>query len=69
MDSDAADNEVWCQESMNNDEIERPKAFVLAVWTFMVTSLSASGKKGFDPKTSSDEREADDEDSGLPARS
>ena len=41
MDSDAADTEVWCLESMNADEIDRLKAFVLAVWTFTVTSLSA----------------------------
>ena len=70
VDSDAVDNEVWCLESMNDDEIERVKAFVLAVWVFTVSSLSASrGKKGLDPKTSTDLCEADDEDSGLPARS
>ena len=47
MDSDAADTEVWCLESINDDEIDRLKAFVLAVWTFTVTSLSAyRGKKG-----------------------
>ena len=51
MDSDAADTEVWCLESINDDEIDRLKSFVLAVWTFAVTSLSAyRGKRGLDPK-------------------
>ena len=68
VDADAADNWVWCMESLNGDEIERLKDFVLAVWTFTVTSLSAyRGKKGLDPKTSIDQYEADDEDSWLPA--
>ena len=49
--SDAADTDVWCLESMDDDEIDRLKAFVLAVWTFTVTSLSAyRGKWGLDPK-------------------
>ena len=70
MDSDAADNEVWCLESMNDEEIERPKAFILAVWMFTVTSISAyRGKRGLDPKVSVDQREAEDEDPGLLARS
>ena len=51
MDSDAADTEVWCSESMNDEEIDKLRAFVLAVWTFTVTSLSAyRGKRGVDPK-------------------
>ena len=51
MDSDAADTEVWCLESMNDEEIDRLKAFVLAVWTSTVTSRSAyRGKRGLDPK-------------------
>ena len=40
MDSDAAYTEVWCLESMNDEEIDRLRAFVLAVWTFTVTALS-----------------------------
>ena len=68
LDLDAVDNEVWCLESMNGEEIERPRAFVLAVWTFTVTSLSAyRGKRGLDPKIPTDQREAEDEDPGLPA--
>ena len=68
MDSDAADIEVWCLESMNNEEIDRRRAFVLAIWTFTVTSLSAyRGKRGLDPKGAADQREAEDEDPGLPA--
>ena len=68
MDSDAADTGVWCLESMNDDEIDRPKAFVLAVWTFAVTSLSASrGKRGLDPKGAVDQREAEDDEPSLPA--
>ena len=44
-------SEVWCLESMNDDEIDRLKASVQAVWTFTVTSLSAHrGKRGLDPK-------------------
>ena len=39
--SDAANTEVWFLESMDDDEIDRLKTFVLAVWTFTVTSLSA----------------------------
>ena len=70
MDSDAADTEVWCVESMNDEEIDRLRAFVLAVWTFTVASLSAyRGKRGLDPKGSADPREMDEEDPGLPARS
>ena len=34
MDSDASDTEVRCLESMNDEEIDRLRAFVLAVWTF-----------------------------------
>ena len=41
MDCDAADTEVRCLDSMNDDEIDKSKAFVPAVWTFTVTSLSA----------------------------
>ena len=41
MNSDAANTEVWCLDSMNDEEIDRRKAFVVAVWTFTVTSLSA----------------------------
>ena len=37
MDSDAANTEVWCLESMDDAEIDRLKAFVLAVWTFTVS--------------------------------
>ena len=70
MDSDAADNEVWCLESMNDEEIDRLKAFVLAVWTFTMTSLSAyRGKRGFDPKGAANQREAEDDRPSLPARS
>ena len=51
MDSDSADTEVWCPESMDDNEIDRLKAFVLAVWTFTVTPPSAyRGKRGLDPK-------------------
>ena len=46
MDFDAANTEVWCLESMNDEEIERLKAFVLAVWTFTVTSLPRTAVKG-----------------------
>ena len=68
--SDAADTEVWCLESMDDDEIYRLKAFVVAVWTFTVTSLSAyQGKRGLDPKGAVDEKEADDDEASLPARS
>ena len=70
MDSDAADTEVWCLESMNDEEIDRLGAFVLAVCTFTVTSLSGyRSKRGLDPKGSAEQREAEDEDPGLPARS
>ena len=70
MDFDDADTEVWCLESMNDDEIDGLKAFVLAVWTFMVTSLSAyRGKRGLDPKGAVDQREAEDDEPSLPARS
>ena len=69
-DSDAADTEVWCLESMNDDEIDMRKAFVLAVWTFTITSLSAyRGKKGLGPKGVVDQREAEDDKPSLPARS
>ena len=55
---------------MNDDEIERLKAFVLAVWTFTVTSLSAyRGKRGLDPKGAVGRREAEDDEPRLPARS
>ena len=70
MDSDAADTEVWCLESMNDDELDRLKAFVLAVWTFTVTSLPAyRGKRGLDPKRAVDQREAEDDEPSVPARS
>ena len=70
MDSDAPDTEVWCLESMDDDEIDRLKAFVLAVWTFTVTSLSAyRGKWGLDPKGAVDQREMKDDEPSLPARS
>ena len=70
MDTDAADTEVWCLESMNDDEINRLKAFVLGFWTFTVTSLSAyRGKRGLDPKGAVDQREAEDDEPSLPARS
>ena len=70
MDSDAADTEVWCVESMNDEEIDRLNAFILAIWTFTVTSLSAyRGKRGLDPKGAADHREAEDDEPRLPARS
>ena len=70
MDCDAADTEVWCLESMNDEEIDRPRDLVLAVWTFTVTFLSAyRGKRGLNPKGAADEREAEDENPSLPARS
>ena len=70
MDSDAADTKVWCLESMNDEDINRLRAFVVAVWTFIVTSLSAlRGKRGLDPKGVADQREVEDEDPSLPARS
>ena len=70
MDSDAADTKVWCPGSMNDEEIDRLKAFVLAVWTFTVTSLSAyRGKRGLAPKGAADQREAEDNEPSLPARS
>ena len=69
-DSHAADTEVWCPESMDDDEIDRLKAFVLAVWTFTVTFLSAyRGKRGLHPKGAVDLREAEDYELSLPARS
>ena len=69
-DSDAADTEVWCLESMDDDDIDRLKAFILAVWTFIVTSLSAyRGKRGLDPKVAVDQKEADDDEPSVPARS
>ena len=68
--SDAPNPEVWCLESMDDDEIHRLKAFVLVVWTFTVTSLSAYwGKRGLGAKGAVDQREADDDDPSLPARS
>ena len=70
MDSGAADTEVWCLNSMNDEEIDRLRAFVLAVWTFRVTSVSAyRGKRRLDPKGAADQQEAEDEDNGLPVRS
>ena len=69
MHSYAANTEVWCVESMNDDEIDKLKAFVLAVWTFTVTSSSAHrGETGLDPKGAVDQREAEDEGPSLPAR-
>ena len=69
MDSHAVDSEAWCLESMNDEQTDRPRAFVLAVWTLTVTSLSAYRcKRGLDPKGLVDQREAEDEDPGLPAR-
>ena len=50
MDSDAADTEVWCLESMNDDEMDRLKAFVLAVWTFTVTCPRIEVKGVLTPK-------------------
>ena len=39
------------------------------VWTFTMTSLSAyRGKRGLDPKGAVDQREAEDDEPGLPAR-
>ena len=55
---------------MNDEETDRLRAFVLAVWMFTVTSLSAyRGQRGLDPRRLVDQREAEDEDPGLPARS
>ena len=55
---------------MNDEEINRLRAFVLAVWTFTVTSLSAYDvKRGLDRKEGDDQWQAEDEDPGLPARS
>ena len=69
-DFDATNTEVWCLHSMDDDEMDRLKAFVLAVWTFTVTSLSAyRGKRGLNPKGAVDQREADDNEPILPARS
>ena len=40
------------------------------VWTFTVRSLPAyRGKKGLDPKGAADQREAEDDEPSLPARS
>ena len=70
MDCDAANTEVWCLESMNDEEIDRLRALVMPVWTFTVTSLSAyGGKRGLDSKGSADPRETEEEDHGLRARS
>ena len=70
MDSHAVDTEAWCLESTNDEETDRLRAFVLAVWNFTVTSLSAyRGKRGLDPKGLVDAREAEKQDHGLPARS
>ena len=69
-DSDAADTEVWRLGSMDDDKIDRLKAFVLAVWMFTVTSLSAyPGKRGLNPKGTVDQKEADNDELSLPARS
>ena len=55
---------------MKDEQIQRLKAFVLAMWMFTVTSLSAyHGKRGLDPKVSADPREAEDEDPGLQMQS
>ena len=70
MNSDAAYTKVWCLESMDDKEIDRLKAFVLAVWTFTATSLSVyRGKWGLDPKGAVDQRETEDDEPSLPARS
>ena len=70
VDSDAADTEVWCLESMDHDDIDRLKAFILAVWTFTVTSFPTyRGKRGLDPKLAVDQKEADDNEPSVPARS
>ena len=70
MDSDAADTEVWCLESMNDEEIDRLKAFVLAVWMFTLMSLSSyRSKRGLDPKGTANQRKAEDDEPSLPARS
>ena len=51
LSSNAADTGVWCLESLNDEEINGLTAFVLAVWTLTVTSLSACrGKRGHDPE-------------------
>ena len=64
------DTKVRCLESMNDDESDRLNAFVLAVWTFTVTSLSLHrGRRGLDPKGAADQREAEDDKPSLPARS
>ena len=70
MDSGAADTDVWCLESIDDDEIGWLKASVMAVWTFMVTSLSAyTGKQGLDPKGAVDQREREHDEPSLPTRS
>ena len=70
MDCDAAVTQDRCLESMSDDEIDRLKAFVLAVWTFTLTSPSAyRGKRGLGPKGAADKREAEDDEPSLPVRS
>ena len=70
LDTAAMDNEVWCLELTDDGEIERLKAFVLAVWTFTVTSLSACrGKHLLEPKTQSGQRDPDEEEHEMLARS
>ena len=70
MESNLADNEVWCLGSMNDEEIMRLEAFVVSVCTFTVMSLPPyRGKRGLDPNVLADQREAEDEDPGLQARS
>ena len=69
MDSDAADTEVWFLKSMDDDEIDRLKAFVLGVCPFTVTSLSTyRGKQGLDPKGAVDQRETEDDEPSMLAR-
>ena len=46
LDSDGTDTEAWCLEFMNDDENGTLKAFVLAVWTFAVTSSPRTEVKG-----------------------
>ena len=66
MDSDTADTEVRCLESMNNEEIDRLKALVLAFWMFTVTSLSAyPGKRGPGARGAADQRKAQDDKPSL----
>ena len=66
-DADAVENEGWCLELMDDTEIERMRAFVNAVWTFTVTSLSAYwGKRGLEAKS---QLGPDDEETEMLAQS